>query len=154
MSARIPGPRSLNIAQQYFHLRGNPICTGHGELGRGRLAWHYLAQPTPLSRAYGIRITYRLGDVPQVLVREPNLVELAGERRLPHVYRQSPPLLCLYRPRKYEWTPFMRLDQTIVPWTSLWLLYFEDWLVSDEWKGGGEHLEPSGERRQAPSLEH
>ena len=32
----------------------------------------------------------------------------------------------------------MRLDQTVVPWTSLWLFYFEDWLSSDEWKGGGD----------------
>ena len=31
----------------------------------------------------------------------------------------------------------MRLDQTIVPWTALWLLYFEEWLFSDEWAGGG-----------------
>ena len=33
----------------------------------------------------------------------------------------------------------MRIDQTIVPWTALWLFYFEEWLFSDEWKGGGEH---------------
>jgi hypothetical protein len=26
-----------------------------------------------------------------------------------------------------------------VPWTALWLFYFEEWLVSNEWKGGGEH---------------
>jgi transposase InsO family protein len=36
----------------------------------------------------------------------------------------------------------MRLDQTIVPWTSLWLFYFEDWLSEGEWRGGGEHPEP------------
>jgi hypothetical protein len=23
------------------------------------------------------------------------------------------------------------LDQTVVPWTSLWLFYFEDWLASN-----------------------
>ncbi|SJM35583.1 conserved hypothetical protein [Mesorhizobium delmotii] len=33
----------------------------------------------------------------------------------------------------------MRLDQSIVPWTSLWLFYFEDWLTDGEWRGGGEH---------------
>lgn len=27
----------------------------------------------------------------------------------------------------------------IVPWTSLWLYFFEDWLATDEWKGGGKH---------------
>jgi len=33
----------------------------------------------------------------------------------------------------------MRLDQTVVPWTALWLLYFEEWLFSGEWAGGGLH---------------
>lgn len=33
----------------------------------------------------------------------------------------------------------MRIDQTVVPWTALWLFYFEDWLASGEWKGGGQH---------------
>jgi hypothetical protein len=33
----------------------------------------------------------------------------------------------------------MRIDQTIVPWAILWLFYYEEWLVSDDWKGGGEH---------------
>ena len=35
----------------------------------------------------------------------------------------------------------MRLDQTIVPWAILWLFYFEEWLISNEWKGGGLHPE-------------
>jgi hypothetical protein len=33
------------------------------------------------------------------------------------------------------------LDQTVVPWASLWLFYFEEWLASDVWKGGGIHPE-------------
>jgi hypothetical protein len=33
----------------------------------------------------------------------------------------------------------MRLDRTIVPWIALWLFYFEEWLASDDWKGGGMH---------------
>lgn len=141
---RIPGPRPLSIAQQYHHLRHNPISAGTGHLGCGRLLWHYEAQPTVVSRPYKVRITYALDQQPQILVAAPNLIELAGpNRRLPHVYQQDPPILCLYRPAKREWTPFLRLDQTIVPWTSLWLFYFEEWLVSNEWKGGGEHPERS-----------
>jgi hypothetical protein len=136
---RIPGPRPLTAAQQYFHLRSNPICVGKGELKCGRLVWQYEAQPTLLSRSYQIRITYAVDRQPQILVRNPDLLELAGDRRLPHVYQQDPPHLCLYRPAKREWTPRLRIDQTIVPWTSLWLFYFEEWLASNEWKGGGEH---------------
>jgi hypothetical protein len=38
----------------------------------------------------------------------------------------------------------MRLDHTIVPWTALWLFYFEEWLISNDWKGGGVHPSSSG----------
>jgi hypothetical protein len=33
----------------------------------------------------------------------------------------------------------MRIDLTIVPWAMLWLFYFEEWLSSSDWKGGGVH---------------
>jgi hypothetical protein len=26
-----------------------------------------------------------------------------------------------------------------LPWAAIWLFYFEEWLASGEWKGGGEH---------------
>lgn len=136
---RIPRPPPLNAAQQYLALRSNPICAGAGQLRCGRLTWEYEARPSLLSRSYTVRLMYRVGEKPQILVRSPNLVELAHPRRLPHVYQQNPPLLCLYRSKKGEWTSRMRLDQTIVPWTALWLFYFEEWLDTNEWKGGGEH---------------
>jgi hypothetical protein len=106
---------------------------------RERLFWQYVTQPTALGREYTIRITYQLGKRPEILVMDPNLIELAGDRRIPHLYQQDPPSLCLYMPAKREWTPMTRIDQTIVPWTVLWLFYFEEWLDSNEWKGGGEH---------------
>ena len=74
---------------------------------------------------------------------------LAGGRRIPHLYQQKPPRLCLYLPRTYEWQSWMRLDQTIVPWTALWLFYFEEWLASDDWKGGGMHPEIDDDHEEA-----
>ena len=64
-------------------------------------------------------------------------------------YDQNPPRLCLYLPNTGEWTSAMRLDQTIVPWSILWLFYFEEWLVSNEWKGAGVH--PGDEDKDAPN---
>jgi hypothetical protein len=78
---------------------------------------------------------YRQDAVPRVLVEDPDLVALAGGRRLPHVYQQQPPRLCLICQARASWTSAMRLDQTVVPWAFLWLFYFEEWLVSNEWKG-------------------
>lgn len=47
--------------------------------------------------------------------------------------------LCLYRPSKNEWDSPMSLADTVLPWTSLWLFYYEIWLATGEWLGGGEH---------------
>lgn len=141
---RIPGPRRLTLAQQYHGLRVNPICRGQGSVRGGRLTWEYDVQPTPLSRTYAVRITYRLGEKPEILVRRPDLLALSGGRRLPHVYQQHPTLLCLYRPNRREWFPQMRIDQFIAPWTSVWFFYFEEWLDSNEWQGGGEHPDATG----------
>lgn len=132
-------PRSLSVAQQFVNLQANPASTGIGRLHAGKLKWTYDTSPTTLSRTYRIRIEIDQRFSPDVFVEAPNLNMLAEGRFLPHVYQHDPVRLCLYLPGTLEWQPWMRLDQTVVPWTSLWLFYFEDWLHSDEWKGGGEH---------------
>jgi hypothetical protein len=85
-----------------------------------------------------MRITFRQGEAPKVFVIGPDIAKLAGDRPLPHVYR-DPLRLCLTLPGAREWAGAMRIDQTFVPWATTWLFYFEEWLASDEWKGGGEH---------------
>lgn len=132
------GRPDLTPAQQYIFLRTNPICTGAGRLHATGLCWEYRVRPTPVSREYSIRITFRRGGTPEVFVLDPDLVTLAGNRPLPHVYH-DPLRLCLTLPGTREWSGTMRIDQTFVPWATIWLFYFEEWLNSDDWKGGGEH---------------
>jgi hypothetical protein len=136
---RIGEREPLTAAQQYVNLRGNPISRGTGQLRPGQFAWRYVATPSPMSRDYEVRIDFKQGNAPRIFVEAPNLHGLSGGRRIPHLYDQKPPRLCLYLPRTFEWQSWMRLDQTIVPWTTLWLFYFEEWLASGDWKGGGMH---------------
>ena len=97
-----------------------------------------------LSRQYLGEVTMEDGEAPRVFVRSPNLHDLAGGRGLPHVYEQRPPRLCLYLPGAREWSRSDLLGETVLPWASLWLFFFEDWLVSGTWKGGGhEPIPPS-----------
>jgi hypothetical protein len=133
------GPRPLTAAQQELHLRTSRVFTGETRLRRGALVWRGGVRPTPLSRAYQIRLDYRAEQTPRVTVETPDLRELADGRRLPHVYRQAPPCLCLYLPGTGQWRPQLRLDETMLPWSALWFFYFEEWLESDDWKGGGQH---------------
>ena len=143
---RISRPRPLTAVQQLIGLQRSLICPGQGAVRLGRLTWDFEARPTALSRVYGGRVIYRQDATPHVLVFRPDLVDLAGGRKLPHVYQERPTRLCLYLPRAKEWNGSMSLSETIVPWTILWLFYFEEWLMSDDWKGGGVHPRVSRER--------
>lgn len=144
---RFDRPLPLTAAQQFLLLRNNPLCEGDGWLHAGGLSWRFQLRPTPLSRCYTLRVEFQQGQVPCLYVDKPDLVLLSEDRRLPHVYSQRPTRLCLYLPRAQEWDPSMRLDTTIIPWAGLWLYYFEEWLESDEWKGGGVHLPEPKPRR-------
>jgi hypothetical protein len=40
----------------------------------------------------------------------------------------------------------MSIAATIVPWLSLWLYYYEVWLATGAWEGGGISHEPKLEQ--------
>jgi hypothetical protein len=128
----------LTPAQQFQFLSRNPLCRGSGLITATGIAWNYPVAPTALSREYSAQIDYQKGESPKVCIKSPDLQILAGGRELPHVYR-DPTRLCLYLPGTDEWHGSMRIDQTFVPWTMTWLFYFEEWLKSNDWRGGGEH---------------
>lgn len=129
---------ALTPAQQYLFLKRNPICAGKGMLNAAGLRWEYITRPTVISREFRVGIDFKRSGIPKVFVKEPDLVVLAEGRDLPHVYR-DPLNLCLFLPKANEWIGSMRIDETFVPWATTWLFYFEEWLASNEWKGGGEH---------------
>lgn len=132
-------PAGLSAAQQYHILRTASSFGGHGRLSRGSLVWFYSARPSAISRLYAMELTFQQGAFPQVIVRAPDLNALAGGKDLPHVYAQEPPRLCLFLPWTGEWNPQRTLVETMLPWSVLWLYYFEAWLRSGEWTGGGMH---------------
>lgn len=139
-------PRDLTLPQQYLFLRRSPICVGSGTLTPTSLTWIYRVRPTVLSREYEVRIDYARGDTPTVSIVSPDIQALASGRDLPHIYH-DPTRLCLYLPGSNEWNAGKRVDMTFVPWTAQWLYYFEEWLSSDDWKGGGEHPNPDDSER-------
>jgi hypothetical protein len=137
----IQADRALTAAQQHHLLLKRKRFPGKGKLHSGRMTWVTEIAPTPLSRDYLVRLTYRQGSTPELFVDDPDLSLLADGDRLPHVYSQSPTRLCLYLPGTREWTPSDAFDDTMLPWAALWLYYYEDWLSGGkkEWRGGGTH---------------
>ena len=119
------------------------------------LIWEGKIKPTPLSRDYNVLIKYTLGSAPKCIVTAPDLRQLSQKREIPHIYGDDEHIqgtvLCLFLPQIKgknpisEWQPNYSITDTIIPWASLWLTYFEEWLFSDNWQGGGEHPTPEGE---------
>src|SRR5579871_5787013 len=104
--------------------------------------WRGKLQPTELSDIYTVEIAYALSQRPDVHVLDPQLKVHPGHKRLPHVYPGNS--LCLYT--FGEWYPGLYIANTIVPWISLWLLFYETWLLTGKWKGGGTHPDWSQHR--------
>ncbi len=139
------------IAHQYIALKHR--CNGLVRIldNDRSVYWEGTIKPRPFSREYTVAVRYTLGSFPICVVKKPNLEMLADGREIPHIYSEIPDLpgtaLCLYLPNSKtkdnvsEWRPTDSIVETIIPWASLWLTYFEDWLHSDDWQGGGVHLE-------------
>lgn len=138
MKSGLPRIRRLTLIQQLLALRKD-FPEGVGHVRHGRLNWLTVLHPTPLSRGYAAQVDYRQGDVPRIFVIEPSLAKLAGNRPIPHLYQQDPAYLCLYRAIYGEWSDDKLISRTLLRWAASWLFYFEDWLISGEWRGGGEH---------------
>lgn len=96
--------------------------------------------PTPISKKYTVRIEYDGVKRPRVLILRPELETRAEGESIPHIWGPNEP--CLYYD---EWSVGMPIAESIVPWTMLWLVFYESWHVTGEWQGGGkEH----GRRRK------
>lgn len=94
--------------------------------------WRGVLQPTELSPHYHIRLSYTMPRDPQVWVTAPRLHPEA-----PHRYPQNG-ALCLYYPNDAQaasWSPDQHIAMTILPWTALWLAFYEVWLETGKWYG-------------------
>lgn len=95
-----------------------------------------IVRPDEIAREYRIQLTYG-GGVPSVRVLDPVLQRRHDGKPIPHTYPGD--RLCLYHPQYGEWTAAMLLADTVIPWVSEWLYWYEIWLVTGDWLGGGEH---------------
>lgn len=91
-------------------------------------------QPCELCDTYEVEVEYRVRHPPRVRVLAPEL-RRRGDERIPHMYGQEH--LCLYDPYGGDWSPDKEIAKTIIPWSSLWLFYYEMWHTTGEWLGGG-----------------
>ncbi len=112
---------------------------------RGRIVWTGDWWPHPLSDTYRIQVSYTLGWRPRIAILSPQLKLAQGRTRLPHVYLDGQMDICVHRPG--EWTPSRLIADTIMPWISQWLRFYEVWQQTGSWEGEGTHPEAECHRR-------
>ena len=115
----------------------------------GQAIWEGPLQP--YAQPYIVRLTWCLCvrgtairsrySSPRVFVINPPLIrrEEELEKPIPHLYRQPaaklPPQLCLYWPDGVEFKADKYLADTVLPWASEWLGYYELWHATGTWAG-------------------
>lgn len=113
----MPPLRQPNLAQRHAELKALRWPESTLEFVQGRaLRFGFKVAPTPLSRVYRCSLKLYAAKSPELFVLDPD-------------------------PKAHEWCAQMRLDETYLPWAAEWLDYFEEWLVTDDWSGGGAHPE-------------
>ncbi len=127
----------ISLDVQLFNMRRRfPNFASQKKRGR-QATWIGILQPTPLSMMYKIKVQYVLDSRPKIWVISPELEKRSDQDKIPHLYPGDH--LCLYLPWTKEWNRNMLISETIMPWTSLWLYYYEIWHATGDWLGGGEH---------------
>lgn len=120
----------------------------------------------PVKRRYHVRMSLRLPYAvenvtalhvqPRVQVFSPVLERHPEfeDGPVPHVYVNdndpSLPFLCLFDPYRGEWSLSDLIAETTIPWSARYLYFYEGWLVTRKWHGGGRHpteQERCGDRR-------
>ncbi|RQO36446.1 hypothetical protein DBR37_09050 [Herminiimonas sp. KBW02] len=131
------------LAERAWELRQLHLPDSRVELRGGReLIFYFAVSPSDYSRLYQCTLHIKMGDpFPWVVVRSPDLHALTIDKIIPHIYpyEGKGTKLCLWWPSGHEWNQQMKLRETYIAWTVEWLSYFEDWLATGIWEGGGKH---------------
>jgi len=135
----------LSPAQQIGRMR-NKYPGLAFTLKRGRVIWTGDWWPHALSDTYKIRVSYTIGLRPTIAILSPQLSLAEGKTCLPHVHPKGHMDICVHRPN--EWTSAQYIADTIMPWISQWLRFYEVWEQTGSWEGEGTHPEAESHRRR------
>lgn len=112
----------------------------HYSLKRNEIVWKGTFRPFALSKEYAVRIEFEIGRRPKVRILAPSLAT-DPNRKVPHTFIDGS--LCLHL--NEEWSSRFFIADVIMPWLVEWLFFYETWLVTGKWYGGGH-----GEEIQNP----
>lgn len=128
-------PKNKNLAEQAMAFRS--LYPDFKVFNSGfELKVEGWVRPTPRSVSYTFVLFYSIGERPTINIVEPVLELNNKHQKLPHVFPGDN--LCLYYSSS-EFNGSKLLANSVVQWITLWIYYYELWVVKGEWLGGGVH---------------
>jgi hypothetical protein len=126
----------LTLVKQTFGMTKYPQLLALVTRQR-QVVWTGPWRPSDTSATYNLRITYKLGCRPKIEVTSPTLALADGQDHLPHTYADGQKDICVHRPE--DWNSNLLIAETIMPWISQWLYFYEIWVITGKWFGKGTH---------------
>jgi len=129
-------PREYRLIEQKMMIL-NQYPDSECDISNNKLLWKGNLCPNPLSRIYQVKIEYTIHKRPQVIVYGDCIFNT--ELMPPHVFKidrvKKEINICVHLPA--EFNSHILIVKTIIPWTIEWLYFYEMWLATGEWCGGG-----------------
>ncbi len=120
-------------------------------LRRNTAIWQGSWCPSDLSDTYLIRVTYAYRRRPVIAILSPTLKLANGKIKLPHTYMNSQFDICVHELE--EWNSRLLIADTIMPWISQWLRFYEYWEQTGSWEGKGTNPEFRSHQRRSLAQE-
>lgn len=142
-----PADKHYSYAELLLHVNDvkKKFPNTIGGIKRGHVELTLKLRPTESSIEYTIKLYANQGKKSvKLFVVNPKISRVENGKNVPHLYSDGS--LCLFYPKYNEWNYTDSWAETLIPWASLWLFYFEIWKETDQWLGGGIH----GKKSTAP----
>lgn len=144
-ASRAPKFAAISLAQQAGRM-ASKFPQMKFSIRRNAGSWTGSWLPSPLSDSYQLRIVYQFPFRPKIQILSPRLELASGKTKLPHVYADGQMDICVHRPE--EWSKHRYIADTIMPWISQWLRFYEYWKQTGSWEGKGTHPDSSSHQSQ------
>jgi hypothetical protein len=96
------------------------------------IIWEWTVRPYPDTQEYTICINYEKRWPPRVWIVVP---DISLKNNLPHVFSKQKNRLCLYHDNDWQWHSYYKMRDTILVWSLMWIVYYEDFCITDKWRG-------------------
>lgn len=132
--------KTLNMYKNLIQLKKLPYCKIVNQRRNG-----FGAELDIRGGKYKIRIDYQESSSPKVYMITPQIdmsdsLEIHTFGMYYHgAYKRRLPKLCLTYWDKDKWNNSILLTDSYIPWAIEWTEFYEIWLLTGKWHGGGVH---------------